>query len=141
MIDLFQTVTFCHFLLAFWWIFGLKLSLCRHFSPNHITTKGCSLVSKPSFPLRQTIRKVPSNPKSPKSDRKWQMKHLSITYKPNNINILRQKVTDDGLVYVWISKTHHQNGYTRADAITPTVKCYFLVKKSQIICIYKQKAL
>jgi hypothetical protein len=53
------------------------------------------------------------------------MKHISVTHNANNINILRQKVTDDGWIYVWISKTHHQNGYTRADAITPTVKMLF----------------
>ena len=67
---MFQTVTICHFLMAFCCFLDLKLSLCRHISPNRITTEGWFLVSKLSFPLRQTTRKVPSNPKSPKSDRK-----------------------------------------------------------------------
>ena len=96
MTDCLHSVTFYHFSLAFWRFFGLKLSLCRHFTPNHITTKGYSLVSKLSFTYRQTTRKVPSNSKSPKSDRKWQMKHRSVTYNTNNIRNLYEKVTDDG---------------------------------------------
>ena len=67
---MFQSVTNRHFLLSFFYFLGIYLSLCRHYPPNHITTKHPSPVSKLSFMYRQTTRKVPSNSKSPKSDRK-----------------------------------------------------------------------
>ena len=37
---MFQSVTIIHFLVAFCCFFCLKLSLCRHISPNRITTEG-----------------------------------------------------------------------------------------------------